>query len=564
MKKQETCRTRPLLTLAAGVAAMALLLAGCGGGGTVKKDPKPKMVDLSGLAADVMTEAGTLDLKADASGDLGEVTFTCAAGGDDCSVTVTVRGETTSATSTGGMVTAKASAGYAGRKAGEQKALTREAGTKWKAIQEEALQVPDAGLGGTARTDADGTNTSGNTADDVYRMAIERDRTGTTITITDPHMNADDDRKFMQAQDMGDGLTRHTRTMDADDDGNVAMETVVVKTDIEAPVAVPFESFRAADGTQTQQLNRDLDNDTETSEGLNIHGDNAQSVMSAAFAPTAAFLTTLTFSGDDSSTGDTDEATAVKGTFNGAAGMYRCTVDDGNCTITLNDKGTITGVGNIGDWVFIPDEGATSDQPDYDYLHYGFWLKQTTKDGEVTYDEVETFAGTSVNASDGNNIDTVLGSATYQGGAVGVYVKNMYGTDGTIASATAGHFTADASLTANFSGTSVAADKHNTVSGTIDNFVLSGGEENSWSVSLESAGRAANGNTVVGDTDGGGSCGDNDCKYSATFHGPTDPYDHDDNDQTPDINRVPHTLIGEFNANFVNGTVAGAFGARKQ
>ena len=48
-------------------------------------------------------------------------------------------------------------------------------------------------------------------------------------------------------------------------------------------------------------------------------------------------------------------------------------------------------------WIFTPDEGATSDVPDADYLHYGFWLQRTTdEDGVLTYDEVETFAGSSV------------------------------------------------------------------------------------------------------------------------------------------------------------------------
>ena len=41
--------------------------------------------------------------------------------------------------------------------------------------------------------------------------------------------------------------------------------------------------------------------------------------------------------------------------------------------------------------------GATSDVADADYLHYGFWLARTSKDGVVTsYDEVETFAGSSL------------------------------------------------------------------------------------------------------------------------------------------------------------------------
>ena len=560
--KKPVEQKKSLLTVAAGVAAMTLLLAGCGGGGAVRKaDPVPQTVDLSGLATDVMTEAGMLDLKAGVSGEIGEVTFTCAAGGDDCAVTVTVTDGKAAATATGGMVTARASADYARRKADEQKALTakltREAGTKWKAIMAEADQETDAGLGGTARTDADGTITFDDTSDDVYRMEIERDRTSTTITITDPHMGADDDRNFMQAQDMGGGLTRHTRTMAADDGGNVVMETVVVKTDIEAPEAVPFESFRAADGTQAQRLDRDLDNDIETNEALNINEDLAALVMSTAFVH--PYATTLTFRGDDRTTDHTNEATEVKGTFNGAAGMYRCTVDDGDCTVTLNDKGEVAGVGSFGEWIFIPDEGATSDQPDYDYLNYGFWLKQTMKNGAVTYDEIETFAGSSVDVSNGFNVNDLVGSATYRGGAVGAYVKNVYGTDGAIASATAGRFTADASLTANFGGTSVAANRHNTVTGTIDNFVLSGGETNFWSVALEGT-RESGANTISGTADGGGI----QRNFSGTFHGSTDPYDHDNNDQTDEIYRVPHTLVGEFNANFANGTVAGAFGARKQ
>ena len=48
-------------------------------------------------------------------------------------------------------------------------------------------------------------------------------------------------------------------------------------------------------------------------------------------------------------------------------------------------------------WVFIPDMGATSDEPDYDYLNYGFWLQKTAdEDGVLTYDEVQTFAGSTV------------------------------------------------------------------------------------------------------------------------------------------------------------------------
>ena len=63
------------------------------------------------------------------------------------------------------------------------------------------------------------------------------------------------------------------------------------------------------------------------------------------------------------------------------------------CTVTVDGDGAVTAISD-GDWVFTPDEGATSDVADADYLHYGFWLRRTTdEDGVLTYNEVETFAG---------------------------------------------------------------------------------------------------------------------------------------------------------------------------
>ena len=62
------------------------------------------------------------------------------------------------------------------------------------------------------------------------------------------------------------------------------------------------------------------------------------------------------------------------------------------------------------------------DDPDYDYLRYGFWLARTKNaDGTVkSYDEVETFANSSIAAS---QLALPLSRAgrTYTGGATGVY-----------------------------------------------------------------------------------------------------------------------------------------------
>ena len=62
----------------------------------------------------------------------------------------------------------------------------------------------------------------------------------TTVTVTVNGATDDDDEKFTQAMDFEDGRTMHVRTMDANDDGEVVEEVVVVSTDIEAPKATPF------------------------------------------------------------------------------------------------------------------------------------------------------------------------------------------------------------------------------------------------------------------------------------------------------------------------------------
>ena len=563
---KESHRNKPLMTLAAGVAAMALLLAGCGGSGSVKKtDPKPQTVDLASVnAAAGLTMPATgskLDLKAGASEDLGEITFTCATGGDDCSVTVTVTNGTAAATATGGMVTAKPSAKYTQRIKNQATAMTKAAGTMEKAIEAEAEQTTDAGLGGSGITN------------DSYQMTIRRDRSGIKVEVTDSGMAGDSDPKFTRTSISGTGLNGVARTQKADSNGNVVRETVVVKTDIEAPKAVPFAKFEVIDSsglivTTPQKLDaRDLDDQVDADGDTNpandwtaltvYEGSNKENLplikVSQFTAPTDG-SNQRSFNGDDDATPNTDEADEFSGTYNGTPGTYRCDSSSG-CTVTF-DQGEMS---SLSGWVFTPRKGATTDQPDYDYLHYGFWLKQTTKDGAVTYNEVETFAGSSMDISNGSDIGSIEGSATYQGGAVGVYVKNVYATDGSIESATAGHFTADASLTAYFVGSSIAADKHNTITGTIDNFTLSGGGSPSWSVALK-GNRESGANTVSGTADGGGT----QRNFNGTFHGPTDTYDHDNDDATDMITRVPHTLVGEFNADFTNGSVAGAFGTRKQ
>jgi hypothetical protein len=544
------------MRLIATLAAAALSVTACSGGGgssttgdpdPMPMEPVPVDVSLADVTPGYMAlAADTLDISAGGSMDHGDVTFTCAAGGDNCMVTVAADG---TVTATGGTVTAMNSPAYQARldaAAARVAAATKAAMTKESAIAAEAAQTVDDGPGGAdAATD--------------HAITITHDGTGTTVTITVVGAAADDP-KFMQTMDLGGGRTMHVRTMPADGDGNVAAEVMVVSTDIEAPTATAFamvpgqELTVDADGTAATGADAVAFDPGGALDGSNS-GDAAvlAKIMSSEFVSGTAAV--LTFGGDDPAD-DMDTAETAPGSYNGATGTYKCAGRADDCTVTLDAMGMLTAMSD--GWIFTPDMGATSDVPDADYLRYGFWLKRTTDAMDaVTYDEVETFAASSAAAS--GDVGSVTGRATYRGGTTGVYVRNVYNTDGTIDRATSGYFTADAALTATFGqvnddageGT-IAPNLLYTLRGTIDNFTLSGGEANMWSVALH--GDITEGSGDASGTAKGGVEGD-DGSFSATFHGPVMDANNDP--------VHPHTVVGEFNADFSNGSVAGAFGARK-
>ena len=448
-------------------------------------------------------------------------------------------------------------------------AITAAAKTKTTEIKAEADQAADAdqGLGG-----ADAAN---------YDLSIERPRSGTEIKITDSGLMGEDDPKFVkQDVDLGAETSMHVREMEADeDDGTVEDEVVVVTTDIAAPRAVAFAKFEDDEGMLTQTLtvrndDEDVSEDDNPANSLAVDETSETVrglVKSPAFtAGTAADLKFVSYVEDSDNVADgaqTIDAFEGAGTYNGAMGTYKCILTGGtDCTVTLDAKGMITGMSD--GWIFTPDTGATSDQPDYDYLNYGFWLARTKNaDGTVkSYDEVETFAGSSLVAT--GAVDNVDGSATYMGGATGVYVKNVHNPDSTIASATSGLFTADAELTATFGQTmddsttdinevgQIAPNLVNTINGKVYNFEDGDGVsiDGSWTVNLMKGDITVNDGTFLGETTGGGD-------YNGTFYGAT-PETESMGDGSTVV--APGSVVGEFDAIFSNGSVAGGFGARKQ
>lgn len=406
----------------------------------------------------------------------------------------------------------------------EIEAATKAAESKTMAIAEEANEsgASDEGLGGNAAA----TLSAGD--EGYYSLSISATEVEVTITGDPDGDPVVPDTKF-EATNVSDGLTMHTYTKDA------VEEIVMVSTDIEAPTDIPF----AVDGDNMGRYTLDTNPDPEDSSvnrSLSIADSNLSMVSGVSEFPSAASQTAIAF----------DENAEFSGMFDGAPGTYTCA--SSGCAVSTNSDGALSTI--AGTWHFTPSRGATVSEPDGDYLHYGFWLKRTKdSDGVVTYNEVETFAGHSLDNST-TDVSSVTGTAEYSGSALGVYVSNNeYSSEhGGLINASSGHFTADVSLTVTFGqvnddqgeGT-IAPNLLNTLTGAIDNFMLSGGEENSWSVTLSDA--------DISD----GVSGDN---WNANFYGPVT----DGEDPV-----APHTIVGEFNSVFdKEGSVAGAFGARKE
>ncbi|MDE0058606.1 MAG: hypothetical protein OXI22_02555 [Defluviicoccus sp.] len=528
----------PITVCCAAVLMLGLAACGSDNGGDMADMPSPVPVDLTRVSADAARAAGMAEIAAGGSATIGEIAFACAPGGEACSVTVALAADgTATAMATGGTVTAADSAAYTTRKA----VATDAAVTKEMAMAAEAAQANDDGPGGRdAATD--------------HTIVIAHDGTGSTVTVAVDGAPADAP-EFAQAAALPDGRTMHVLTNPANEKGDVVEEVMIVATDIDAPTStlfadVPGQALNARDRDPAVDADGD-GNAANDFTALTVGTTEAvrELVEAAAFAPGAGSSTTLTFDSDDTATTDMDEAYETAGSYNGAPGTYRCHAG-APCTISVSADGAITNIGT--GWVFTPNAGAMSLVADTDYLHYGFWLKRTTaSDGAVTYDEVQTFAGSEAQAS--GSVAAVEGTASYEGGAVGVYaIRHRYNeTSGELVDATSGHFLAQARLTAYFAGPDVTENQQNSVTGTIDQFELQHGEANDWAVKLDGNIAAATGTASGTTSDAAEGSEAPDGSFSATFHGPAA------------ADTSPHSVVGEFNANFEQGRVAGAFGARK-
>ena len=298
--------------------------------------------------------------------------------------------------------------------------------------------------------------------------------------------------------------------------GTKVSNSAIVYTNRGAPTVKAFaEGATNIDGsalTGYTAATRTLDLGTDPASTTNIKGDGSKPTGYALF-PTAG-TTTYPNTAVDS--------VKIRGTYQGAPGKYTCSA--AACTAAANAGGAID-LG--GQWYFVHDSGAMTSIMDANYLYFGWWLVKD-KDGDPTHASAFTgTAGTAPTALTG--VNAIVGSATYSGGAAGKFAINdpINGGD-------AGHFTADATLTAKFSGTGAG------ISGVLDNF-MANDKSVPWSVALN--------NTTTTGTDGTPA---NNIDTAGTFAPIID------NTDTPNVNESRSTVWSiDGNAAAASGTWSG-------
>ena len=263
------------------------------------------------------------------------------------------------------------------------------------------------------------------------------------------------------------------------------------------------------------------------------------------------------------------EPANIRGTYQGAPGLYTCSA----ATCTAAAATTASGAAAIdlgGQWYFVHDVGAMTSRGDSNYLYFGWWLVKD-KDGNPTH--ANSFIGTAGTAPTAlTGVDAIVGSATYSGGAAGKFAINdpINGGD-------AGHFTADATLNAKFSGGGAG------ISGTLDNF-MANDKSVPWSVALNNTGTttaAANSTNNIGADGAIAAIADNAdtpnvnealstvwsidghaASASGTWSGQM--YDETQGAADDGID-VPTSVTGRFISHFGSThTMVGAFGATKE
>ena len=263
----------------------------------------------------------------------------------------------------------------------------------------------------------------------------------------------------------------------------------------------------------------------------------------------------------------------IPGTYHGVPGIYTCTPGAGlacGVRVAANAEGFELGTttvptdgtnpeftNNGGTWTFTPTNRDTRvmSVPDSVYVSYGWWIHKAADDGAFT---ASVFADERGSVPNAIGLDALNGTGMYMGGAAGKYALSS----STGGMNDAGHFTARATLEANFTNNTDA----DAITGTIDNFIGADGESREWKVELKGSRIGDTGILNTTGAVGGAGAGtvwtidevaaDADGEWSGSL-------------QNNGADGVPQVATGTFHSLYRvdggsrEGTMVGAFGANK-
>ena len=329
--------------LIAGLAAVGLGLAGCGGGGS-SSTPPPDMGNQTSTVAMERTAISNAIAAAQTAvemvtDDATDATVTAA----DNAIAAAKKAIADAAD-----VPAEEKTANSGTVAQIETALTNAKTSRTAAMKDTSTADAKAAMAlfnGFADAGDDGT------ADLTLGTLTVTDKHGGSATVVAADTGAAPAVKATDTAVQMLGMWKGTE-LAGDTAGEMPSNTVVVYTDIEAPKAVPFG--------QVHTLANDV---------LTIDAD-ADADAHVKLISAADFTHAGRVNHDPDPTSATDVA-RIRGMFNGASGEYRCTAAAADTCGSIESS---MGVRLTAGWVFDPDSGAMAMQADTSYAYFGWWL----------------------------------------------------------------------------------------------------------------------------------------------------------------------------------------------
>ena len=550
------------MTVIAAAALIAVAVSACGGGGgggnglVVVNGPEPRAnVDLSRVTPGFMAGAGTVTILAGESEVHGDIAFACAAGGDDCTVAVTVDDAgILRAESTGGMVTTMNSEDYSGQ----------------VRIREELASLIKESSG-----EMSSAYSADRSSGSVHSQAVQSNRILYNHAV--PWRDGNGDLNFsmeLYGEELpaDSAMAYQGRTISGGPDSLIPMQD----HDLGRHSQIGWQLFSTTKdyngaGTLEVQFVTDVEDSEVPGQIWVGYGEGV--------GDRTILLDTIPIldAGHDWQGISIGPAETLAGSLNGADGEVSC-YGGQSCGLEIDQDSATPGYyPSFGTVVFTPSNGSTPEMfsptssapvSAVDYLSFGIW-QYVPDDVESGSFDFGVFAG---GGDPFNYVDAVAltGSATYVGDAIGTYfatVNSDYLQDYLLVHDTAasspvpfpvtGSFTADVTLTAEF-GTDM---EEGTLSGRVHDF-RRGGE--SWSY-MEVFLREASIETLGLQMDARGDASQYESEttsdmfgesgvWSAAFFGnnPNDPSAH------------PTGVAGTFGVTSDEFGMLGAFGAHRQ